>query len=287
MEIHILGIYAPNSVNENQQFWSDIVSKLRDPLVPPPDILLGDFNFVEDALDRLPSRYNSENITDSSVLKSNLDLHDGWHQANPDNITFTYSQSPAQGGSSSQIDRIYLCNALIPFSNDWDISTPGIMTDHQLKSARISDNCMPNIGKGRWTLPLFILKDKNLTREMISLGVDLHKSLEENTNNRTALKNPQTIFKDFRDKAHTTCKAFAKKAIPQAKIEIQKICDKMKSSLRDPSLDTEEKCLLPLQERINQEERNLHQSVRDNLAAKMRYEDENAASKFWARSVKE
>lgn len=137
------------------------MSKLRDPLVPPPDILLGDFNFIGDALDRLPSRYDSENITDSFlVLKSNLDLCDGWQQAKPDDITFTYSQSPAQGGSSSRIDRIYLCNALIPFSNDWDISAPGIMTDHQLISARISDSHMHDIGKGRWTLPLFILKDK-------------------------------------------------------------------------------------------------------------------------------
>ena len=65
--------------------------------------------------------------------------------------------------------------------------------------------------------------------------------------------------------------------------------DKMKSSLRDPSLDTEEKCLLhaTLQKRINQEEHNLHQSIWDNLATKMCYEDENAASKFWAHSVKE
>ena len=123
---------------------------------------------------------------------------------------------------------------------------------------------MPDIEKGRWTLPLFILKDKNLTGEIIALGVNLQKSLE-NTNNRTALENPQTIFKDFKEKAHTICKAFAKKAIPCAKIEIQKMCDKLKSSLRDPSLDTEEKCLLhtTLQERMNQKECNLHQSIRD------------------------
>ena len=141
---------------------------------------------------------------------------------------------------------------------------------------------MPDIGKGIWTLPLFILKDKNLTGEIIALGVSLQKSLEENTNNRTALENPQTIFKDFKEKTCTICKAFAKKAIPCAKIEIQKMHDMMKSSLRDPSLDTEEKCLLhaTLQERINQEECNLHQSIQDNLAAKMHYKDENAASKF-------
>ena len=67
------------------------------------------------------------------------------------------------------------------------------------------------------------------------------------------------------------------------------MCDKMKSSLRDPSLDIEEKCLLhtTLQERMNQKECNLHQSIRDNLATKMHYKDENAASKFWACSVKE
>ena len=106
-EIHVLVIYAPNAVNENQTFWSDIQSKLRD--LAPPDIMLGDFNFVEDALDRLPLRSDNEAITNSfALLKSSLDLHDGWGQANPDDITFTYSQTLAKGRSSSQIDRIYL-----------------------------------------------------------------------------------------------------------------------------------------------------------------------------------
>ena len=99
-EIHVLVVYAPNAVNENQSFWSNIQSKLRD--LPPPDIMLGDFNFVEDALDRLPLRSDNEAITDSfALLKSSLDLHNGWHQANPDNIAFTYSKTLAQGGSRS------------------------------------------------------------------------------------------------------------------------------------------------------------------------------------------
>ena len=37
----------------------------------------------------------------------------------------------------------------------------------------------------------------------------------------------------------------------------------------------------------SREECNLHQSVWDNIAAKIHQEDENAASKFWAWSVKE
>ena len=102
------------------------------------------------------------------------------------------------------------------------MTAPGIMTDHQLISARISNNQMPDIGKGRWMLPLFILKDKNLTEEIIALGVNLQKSLEENTNNCTALENPQTIFKDFKEKACTICKAFAKKASPMQKLKSRK-----------------------------------------------------------------
>ena len=64
-EINILVIYAPNSVNENQQFWSSIQSKLET--LPPPDIMLGDFNFVEDALNRLPSRSDDAVITNSFI----------------------------------------------------------------------------------------------------------------------------------------------------------------------------------------------------------------------------
>ncbi|KAJ7148844.1 hypothetical protein C8R46DRAFT_1127389, partial [Mycena filopes] len=53
----ILGVYAPNSAAENATFWRDIHAFFEaNPNIRRPDALAGDLNFVEDALDRLPSR---------------------------------------------------------------------------------------------------------------------------------------------------------------------------------------------------------------------------------------
>ena len=52
--ISLLAIYAPNrSMNENKQFWEQLHTFFRGNRRLKPDIILGDFNFVEEAMDRL------------------------------------------------------------------------------------------------------------------------------------------------------------------------------------------------------------------------------------------
>jgi len=51
----ILNVYAPNTPTENEKFWRDLAESLDSQLIPYPDILVGDFNMVKDAIDRLPS----------------------------------------------------------------------------------------------------------------------------------------------------------------------------------------------------------------------------------------
>ena len=50
----VLAIYAPNDITENKDFWNELLLKWRELRLPRLDILLGDFNIVEDAIDRLP-----------------------------------------------------------------------------------------------------------------------------------------------------------------------------------------------------------------------------------------
>lgn len=52
LTITILNVYAPNAHNENQQFWETLELKWVNLNLPMPDIMLGDFNLVEDAIDR-------------------------------------------------------------------------------------------------------------------------------------------------------------------------------------------------------------------------------------------
>ena len=55
-DITIVNIYAPNNTRENETFWQSLKEMKQNGRKPKADILLGDFNLVEDALDRLPVR---------------------------------------------------------------------------------------------------------------------------------------------------------------------------------------------------------------------------------------
>lgn len=47
----ILNIYVPNDLRETREFWTTIRDGLYTTNLAKPDIMLGDFNLVEDALD--------------------------------------------------------------------------------------------------------------------------------------------------------------------------------------------------------------------------------------------
>ena len=49
--VNILAIYAPNSPAENAAFWEDLKSTWINDGHPIPNIMLGDFNLVEEAID--------------------------------------------------------------------------------------------------------------------------------------------------------------------------------------------------------------------------------------------
>jgi exonuclease III len=51
LTLTIMNVYAPNAHGENQQFWKTLESKWVEMDLPFPDIMLGDFNIVEDAID--------------------------------------------------------------------------------------------------------------------------------------------------------------------------------------------------------------------------------------------
>lgn len=74
-----LVIYAPNKTQENQDFWIRLTEIWEEWRLPKPDGMSGDFNFVEDAIDRLPVHGdNTELVTTFKALKESLRLCDGW-----------------------------------------------------------------------------------------------------------------------------------------------------------------------------------------------------------------
>ena len=148
-KLTILNVYAPNDMRESTAFWEAIPSTRTEARMPEPDIVLGDFNIVEHALDRLPQRRDNEAATlalENLVL--GLNLVDGWRGDNIGKRGFTYLQTST--GSQSRIDRIYVGRQLLEHAYDWNITGAGICTDHQMPSVTLTNYNEPFVGKGRW-----------------------------------------------------------------------------------------------------------------------------------------
>jgi exonuclease III len=162
-KLTVLAIYAPNIAMENRDFWRNLHDMWQTRNLPKPDILLGDFNLVEDDVDRLPSHSDNTEATEAlDNFKASLQLLDGWRKTHPATRSYSYMQKSS--GSQSRIDRIYVTRPIFKYSYDWSIHLTGISTDHKLVSTLIANPTLPFIGKGRWMIPVRLLKKQNSTR---------------------------------------------------------------------------------------------------------------------------
>ncbi|KAF9782884.1 Endonuclease/exonuclease/phosphatase [Thelephora terrestris] len=224
--IKILNIYAPNDTANNEAFWE----KLRDLTSRKPewkpDVLLGDFNVVEDSLDRLPCHPdNASAVAALGELKSHLNLIDGWRRTHPDKREYSHTQS--SNTSQSRIDRIYISNDLLAPASDWKIDPPLIETDHWLVSANITTPEAPEIGRGRWQIPTYLLENEDVMSELNVLGKKTLYNIEANKYRRTDTTNPQTIYAKFKTDLVRTCRTHAKIIHPTITNKIAKLKEKL------------------------------------------------------------
>ena len=62
--------------------------------LPRVDILLGDFNIVEDSIDHIPGHPDNANTIEAlNEVKRMFQLQDGWRDSNPTTKAYTYLQS--------------------------------------------------------------------------------------------------------------------------------------------------------------------------------------------------
>ncbi len=97
----LLTVYVPNAPLENASFWSHITTSIKENPSIKPDIILGDFNMVEDAKDCLPPHPDPTSAVEAILdLKLETNLIDGWRKVNPHpECDFTFEQP--LGGSRS------------------------------------------------------------------------------------------------------------------------------------------------------------------------------------------
>ena len=77
--INLLAIYTPNVLKEIREFWKTITEKINTTPTLQPDIVLGNFNQVEDAIDRIPCRLDDLPMTEKlREFRTAHNLIDDW-----------------------------------------------------------------------------------------------------------------------------------------------------------------------------------------------------------------
>ncbi|KAJ3714450.1 hypothetical protein C8R42DRAFT_564534, partial [Lentinula raphanica] len=277
MEIHwhndeklsLLGIYAPNaSMQENATFWEQIKSFFeRNPRIRKPDLMLGDCNVVEEMMDRLPMRCDAAcavNALDN--LKTLLSLEDGWRYTYPSTLKYTFMRaSQDQTKHHARLDRIYNRTNLSDNLFEWNIETPGIKTDHDMVSVKLTSEAAPKVGRGRWVMPHHIIYDKKVRDFINEEGMKLEDRITTMEDQEwDPGRNIQTEWAEFQREFVKLARARAKAVVPQLDQEIQTTESRIDVISNDQELGEDERMIsvTMLKEKLASLEQQRHKSSR-------------------------
>ena len=176
----IVNIYAPNDRAAHLPFWNRVDEVRQNKGIPKPDFVLGDFNVTEEQIDRFPARLDDQNAIEAlRDLRHAWEVHDAWRVAFPSEKTYTYRANTNGGQIKSRLDRIYVARQATPMTYDWKITPSPVPTNHWLVAVKYAPKDAPEIGKGRWTLPIRMLNDAKLIEAIIARGIRLQNDLED------------------------------------------------------------------------------------------------------------
>lgn len=244
--------------------------------------MLGDMDMVEFGDDRSPPREDDKaQVSAFQALTRLLSVHDGWRNRFPHQRAFSYPTRPLPQ-SQSRIDRIYLCDSLLSTSEGWEITTSTLHTDHKLASVQLSNQNSPFLGKGRWSLNLAVLRNKQLATKLRSAVATLHAALGEG-HLRSGDKNPQTFYAAFKAEVRDVLREGSKKILPNISLRLAHLQVELDLLLCDPNITSDDTKKLEsalLQERILQLQIERKSSLQAATTAHCAVKNETV-SKFW------
>lgn len=103
-ELNIVNVYMPNQKPQQREALENLQRDLEEKqdLMDTELMIVGDWNFVGDKVDRSPQHNNDRRVTSKMAkLKTAFDLVDGWKVANPNARSFSW-----EGRSGSERRRI-------------------------------------------------------------------------------------------------------------------------------------------------------------------------------------
>ncbi|KAF9492913.1 hypothetical protein BDN71DRAFT_1509021 [Pleurotus eryngii] len=129
-------------------------------------------------------------------------------------------------------------------------------------------------------MPPHVLKDKTAMNKITLLGVKMVEEIAS-MNERTDDRNPQTIFKKFKDQVITTVWDRARVLVPMLEAKIKKLEAQLVSEMNKEEANRDQNvAAATIEEKIQILEERRHQQVRYTTAAMNRIHGETV-SKYW------
>ncbi|KAK1227730.1 hypothetical protein PQX77_009256, partial [Marasmius sp. AFHP31] len=202
----ILSLYAPNdTMANNRKFWKELTKQYLEFNIPVPDIILTDSNIVEEAMDR------------SNIRPDLLSAVEAFHDFK------TILRMRDSTLTASRIDRIYVCEDILPFCYEWSILDDfGGISDHRLVSVTLNSPELPSPGDGRYSIHQTSVDNKLfMTKLMESSYARLHSIITFEETARSNTYNVQVLYRDWKEWVVSEERTFRKKNIGMVKTLIR------------------------------------------------------------------
>jgi exonuclease III len=161
--VTLLGVYSPNNNSDAVRHFKKL-QKVCEKF--KPDVILGDFNKVDDRRDRNPGREEEPRV--KLALKELLKTHgyvDGWRMSNPEKRQFTFWQTN-QECSASRIDRVYVATQSLKNTSNYTILQKPSWTDHAGIGLEYHARNRVDIGPGLWRLNPKLITNKVMAKAL-------------------------------------------------------------------------------------------------------------------------
>ena len=293
MELDMINIYMPNTTKAKQNTIKEIQNKIQN-TTSERSIILGDFNLVEDSLDRYPSHKDNDKTVGmlSEMLKTNK-MVDIWREMNKDERDFTFTQ--AGTNSLARIDRIYVHENAKENMNNPQIQNAAKLSDHKMATIEITKTKTKNDGPGLWRLSNGLLKHEKFTEKARDILLQLEKDIEQYKKRENKLKhkremkeirksNPQTLYNKAKQRITKLAIKISQqngKAARLYKEGLIKDLKNAKKNLKDNERDEEALTnIILLENKLDELKYNQTKKSKDN--AKARYKEKGEkCTKYW------
>lgn len=192
----LVNLYAPNSEDDQTNFYRHLRKKLSHKLEVQDNIILGgDWNVIQnitkDRKGGADKRMNNNRkiiLKEIETLKEDLQISDIWRVKNPSKERFTWrKKNPVV---KSRLDFWLISKKLEDYTENTDI-VPCINTDHSAITLEIKTYSENTKGKGLWRLNTSFLKEDKYVRSIME-----HRKLWlEEFNNITSAKDKWELIK--------------------------------------------------------------------------------------------